>query len=227
MASSGARSTWSVSRSWRASATTSSSSVRVPQLLPVRTDSGGHVKKLNGAVPPARPTTTRWPLNPRDAAAAPSSSGLALVRRDVGDDDPRRRQQPEELDRHLPEAARADDEGRVAADEPPGDLLDRAVRREARVGQRRHVGRVEVADADEMARARHDVALGVAAGRAEAAPAHRVAELLLAAHADAAHPAAPAAVDDDRLAGLEAGRARPERLDPARVLVAHDLRAVE
>ncbi len=95
----------------------------------------------------------------RRPAASCSASGdwsTAMIR--VG------RDRVEDLDRHVPETAGADDERRRAGDELVERPLDRVVRREPRVGQRRGVDRVEVGERHEVARR---------SARAAAAPSRR------------------------------------------------------
>ena len=83
-----------------------------------------------------------------------------LVLADVERDDLGRRQGPEHLDREVAEAAHADDDRGRARDELGQRRLDRVVRREPGVGQGDILDRVEVAERDEVPRARDEHVLG-------------------------------------------------------------------
>ena len=143
-----------------------------------------------------------------------------LVGRRVDRDHPGRRHLPQQLEAHVAEPSDADGDDARSGDHPGQALLDRAVRRQARVGERRGLDRIEGAEGDEMAGRGHQEALGVAPRTADAAPEGHVAELLLTAEAVSAVPATPATEHGDGLADLDPGRSGTEGLDPAGVLVA-------
>ena len=120
------------------------------------------------------------------------------------------RHRGEDLDRHVAEATGTDHERGRAGHEPVERSLDRVVRREARVGQRRGVDRVQVGERDDVARARDEQERRHPAVEAEAAAftlelGPVLAVVLHALQAPAAVSAAPGAVHRD---GLRRSRAR-------------------
>ena len=103
--------------------------------------------------------------------------------------------------------------------------LDRVIRREGRVGQRRGQRRFEVSDRHDPATLWDEHVRGHPAVESEAAPEHAELGLSLAVvlgpdTAPRAHPASPRPVHGDGLTDLEPGHTRTDGLDPARVLVA-------
>ena len=125
----------------------------------------------------------------------------------------------------MAEAAGADHDGGGAGQQERQRALDRVVRREPGVGERRGVDRVEVVERHEVARARHEQQRRHAAVAAEAgadAPSSggALAVVLHALRQRWQRPHPHGAVDRDRLPDLEAGDAGADGVDPAGVLVA-------
>ncbi len=143
---------------------------------------------------------------------------------DVDRDDASGGERIQDLDRHVAQAAGADHDRGRAGHQQRQRALDRVVRRQRRIRQRRGFDRVQAAERYEVPHVGHDHVLGHAAIGAEAAA--RGAELGLVhavvlepLHAAVARAAAPRAVHGHRVADLNPRRARPECIDPARVLV--------
>ena len=194
---------------------------------------------------PTTSSTTSAPRPPvasRISAAASSPAvdrdGRAAGRRQlqrrralVDGDDAGRCHRREQLDRHVTEAADADDDGARPGKELRQRAADGVVRRQAGVGQRSRLRRVEVAERDDEAGRRHEHQRRHAAVEPESA-ARRAqfglvdAVVLQALAAPDAVPATPRPVHGDGLADLEAGDPGAERLDPAGVLVAERERRV-
>ena len=139
----------------------------------------------------------------------------------------------QDLDRHVAEPAGADHDRVRAGHELVQRALDRVVRRERRVGQRRRVARVELAERHSSRAAGHEQVLGHPAVATEAA-AHRAdlgraLAVVLAPSAGSARSARSPTARRRR----PARRARtpstpaPRLLDPAGVLVAERERRVE
>ena len=150
-----------------------------------------------------------------------------LQRRRAGvDRDHRRRaQRSEQLHRHVAESAHPDDDHGRPRHHQVQRPLDRVVRRQAGVGERRCLHGIEVAERHEMTRVldqqqRRHAAVG-AQPRSHRGQLRQVRAVVLhpleAPHA-ATTPSG--AVHRDGLADLEPGHAVTERLDPPRVLVA-------
>jgi hypothetical protein len=120
-----------------------------------------------------------------------------LVRADVERDHVRRGELAQQLDRDVPQPARADHYGRRPGDESVQYGADRVVRGERRIGQRGCADRIEVPDRHEVPRTVDDHVLGHRTGMAQAAPALSLqAQLLRPVRAHDAHAAAPRAVHD-------------------------------
>ena len=127
---------------------------------------------------------------------------------------------------HQADAAGADDRP-PASSFSVGDLLQRAKRRDAGAGERRRVGRRQVADVEQMAVARHQHVRRVAALREHADILRLEAEILVAALAHLAFAAAHPRIDQPHVADLHVLRVRPDRDHLADVLVAHGERQLD
>ncbi len=97
-------------------------------------------------------------------------------------------QQPKELERELTERAGADDEDPCTGMQPRFGAADRAVRSDAGVRQRGGVGRVEVAERDQVPWMRDEHRLGVAAIGLESRRDRALATLVLPLSALSALP---------------------------------------
>ena len=114
----------------------------------------------------------------------------------------------------MPQAAKAYDQRPRVGAEQGQTRLDGVVGGERRVGQRGGVARVEVAERHQQASVGHEQVLGHAAVAAQAAAPRAdvgdaFAEHLAAFKAGRAAPAAPGAVDGDRVADPPAAHAPP------------------
>src|SRR5690606_15384134 len=114
-----------------------------------------------------------------------------------------RRHDPEVLEGELAECPAADDEHAGAGREPALGTAHGAEGRDAGVGERSGPGWVEGAQPDEVPGMGDEHRLRVAAVGLEAGSHRSLAELFGTATALAAVAAAPATVDDDRVAGRE------------------------
>ncbi len=131
------------------------------------------------------PTKSSTSAAPAGARLAKNVAGLEVVRIERGvracterepacvlpqvdRDDARRRQLAQKLDGDVPEPADADDHSGRAWAKSPQLGRDRVIRRQRRVGQRRGVHRVQVADRHEQPRRRDDDVLGQPAVEARA-----------------------------------------------------------
>ena len=129
----------------------------------------------------------------------------------------------EHLDGHLPETACPDDDGGRARPEQMHRAFHGVIAGQARVGQRRRLTGVQVAQRNQITGRRNEQILRHAAvGAAEPARAGLPRCLAVVLHAPAAvhaQPATPRAVDDDGITWRETGCSRTHRLDPACILV--------
>src|SRR5439155_26789740 len=120
---------------------------------------------------------------------------LLLLR--IDDGDPRAGQQPEVLDRELAEAAGADHERRLPRAERVAHPADHAVRRHARVRERRRADRAEPVERKQVAPRRDEHELRIAAVAQPTRLGRARAELLVATAAEAARAATPGGGDED------------------------------
>ena len=124
----------------------------------------------------------------------------------------------------MAESADSDHHDRRPGRESPQLALDRAVRRQRSIGQRRGVRRIEITDRNEQPRRRDDEVVSEAAVEAEPAPSpgepgSAKTEVLGPSRALPTAPAAPRPVDQNGVVDLEPGDAVAERSDGACVLV--------
>src|SRR4051794_21168036 len=151
------------------------------------------------------------------AELASELEGL-LVR--IDDDDLGRRVGLQALDADVAQAARADHDALGAGAEDRNRLLHGMDRREAGVGERGDLGRLQRrVELHDRARAREQV-LGEAAVPVDAGERAVLAMHVVAEPAGATQAARDERVDDDGVADLDVRHAGADLVDPARVLVA-------
>ncbi len=123
----------------------------------------------------------------------------------------------------MTQAADADHRARRAGPQERARAIDRVVGRDAGIGQRCRIDRIEIAERNEILACRYQQILGHAAIGTETAAAQGAlvhAVVLFTREAHATPSAAPRAVDRDALADLDAARAAPSASTRSGVLVA-------